>query len=290
LGVKTTMKRKYTPYVLNTWEKLWNPLAGEKNVSAALEVTVQSEELAGILTKIGKNVEKLHAKALIKHHVKILPTGQACRKSLANIFRVFGHKILPSEFLGNLKNHTNFIRNCCVLFTSGKGTPIWSQHLTHSIDVQAVTWLQYEQNKPEKLAQVLIWITNQLFWRLLKSYFHPSETANLRNELAFFTKSHFQGLLESTFNRFLQEKRLRLMTPEKMSQISSAFPFVPSLARCRLLPKKNLSSVRLIARREKMSGPKSDLETELRLLLDYASKKLFPSMVDVKGTYFKIAT
>ena len=69
-----------------------------------------------------------------------------------------------------------------------------------------------------------------------------------------------------------------------LSAINKGFDFCPPLARCRLLNKSSLQSTRLIIRKPKIDSAKNKVQTEMRLLLEYAAKKFFPEKVDVRGT------
>ena len=72
-----------------------------------------------------------------------------------------------------------------------------------------------------------------------------------------------------------------------LSAINKGFDFCPPLARCRLLNKSSLQSTRLIIRKPKIDSAKNKVQTELRLLLEYAAKKFFPEKVDVRGKFGK---
>ena len=72
-----------------------------------------------------------------------------------------------------------------------------------------------------------------------------------------------------------------------LSAINKGFDFCPPLARCRLLNKSSLQSTRLIIRKPKIDSAKNKVQTEIRLLLEYAAKKFFPEKVDVRGMFAK---
>ncbi len=126
------------------------------------------------------------------------------------------------------------------------------------------------------------WLAENIFWPFLKAHFHMSDTSKRRKELTFYRKSDFQSVIDREFRKFAVDGRLKTLTPEQVERIVAGSDKAPALARCRLLPKKNLTSTRLLARKETTSD-KVEIERDQRLLLRFIAKKLYSNMIDVKG-------
>ena len=94
-------------------------------------------------------------------------------------------------------------------------------------------------------------------------------------------------MVDSTFQKMKNEKKIKPIKMDFLSAINKGFDFCPPLARCRLLNKSSLQSTRLIIRKPKLDSAKNKVQTELRLLLEYAAKKFFPEKVDVRGRFGK---
>ena len=94
-------------------------------------------------------------------------------------------------------------------------------------------------------------------------------------------------MVDSTFQKMKNEKKIKPIKMDFLSAINKGFDFCPPLARCRLLNKSSLQSTRLIIRKPKIDSAKNKVQTEQRLLLEYAAKKFFPEKVDVRGRFGK---
>ena len=128
-----------------------------------------------------------------------------------------------------------------------------------------------------------IWIAENIFWRMLRTFFHTTETATSRNELYFYHKSDFQKLVTLKFEQMQKDQKIKKISLDSINKLNESFEFCPVLARCRLFNKSSLESTRLIIRKPKIDDAKTKVLTELRLLLEYAAKKFFVGSVDVRG-------
>ena len=136
------------------------------------------------------------------------------------------------------------------------------------------------------IAKMVVWIGENIFWNLLKSFFHITETAKRRNQLLFYRKRDYQSVVDKTFDLLKDKKCIKFIRPELCSRLAQKFGnLAPVTARCRLLPKENLNSLRLIARKEKTCCEVKNQLEDSRLLLEHLAKSGFPHTIDVKGKF-----
>ena len=274
------IKRMFSPYNIKTWSVFINPLETEEHIS---ELVKTSKCPINLVQKLSMNLKNTHVfKSLIQKHIEVTNTFEICKKSLVRLFRAIGCKIMPVEILGNKSNLEKCLRNLNMIFMAGRGTNISGSDLTRHLDLTYVAWTENEEN----VAIFLLFLAEKIFWRLLKSFFHVTDTVASKNEIMFYHKSDFQGLVDSTFHKLKQEEKLRPVNQKLAQQISKEFSSISTFSKCRLLPKTNLKSFRMITRKAKISSEKNETETDMRHLLEMIVREYFPGTVDVKGELF----
>ena len=278
--MKYRIKRRHFPYVITTWEKFRIPTVFENEIDA---ITRDNLELKNLMSKVKNKLKNLHFKPFIDKHVDVNDLKEVTKKSLSCLFRAFGTKILPVKLFGCESNSKLVLRNLNILFMAGKGTTIWADDILNGVDFTKISWIKNHQDI-EILFKIVVWLSEQLFWRLIKSYFHITEKSCGKCELFYYRKRDFQKLTHKAFANLVREKSLKMVNSKFRQELHKNFSFTPVTAKCRILPKKSLDSFRLICRSEKLnSAEQNDLESDLRILLNHAAKTLFPNMVDVKG-------
>ena len=130
--------------------------------------------------------------------------------------------------------------------------------------------------------EVTACLAEKVFWNFLKCNFHISNTARKKQELSFYRKGDFQAVVDRNFRDLLKTNRLKTLKRDQVERILKEAKIAPILARCRFLPKKTVSSTRMITRKAK-NMEKAETDNDLRLVLKYATKKFYSNMVDVKG-------
>ena len=95
--------------------------------------------------------------------------GEINKKSLGNLFRAVGTKILPIELLGCKKNVEIFLKNINLLFLAGKSTEICGAELIKNIDRKFIVWAL---DDIKFLAVIALWMAQSIFWRFLRKFFH----------------------------------------------------------------------------------------------------------------------
>ena len=168
-----------------------------------------------------------------------------------------------------------------MLFLAGKGTILKGADLVRNIDMRSIDWKENDNS----VAKLALWIAEKIFWRLLRTFFHITDTANYRNEIFFYHKSDFQRLVDVAFAKMKTDKKIKSISEGTVKKMKKSFDFTPEVARCRLLNKSNINSFRMITRKPKVDSTKSKFQIELRLLLAYIAKKLYSGSVDVRGMY-----
>lgn len=275
------LRRHYSCYVVNTWEKFHNPLDSTVKVQQVVSNLTHDldckKNLEFHLSQIGQKIQKVNLNSMVKHHLSGTDQNPT-KKQLGSLLRTFVYKVIGPEMVGGAHNHAQLVKNSKLLFTSGKGSPIYIDRMVHNFHSISLD--------PKVFLNMMAWIGENLLWRLIKSYLHITETTSLRNELVFYHKRHFQSLLTGHFSNLLKSDRIKEMSKAQIARIAKTVSYAPGLARCRLLPKKDLSSMRLIARKDKRDGSRHQQEAEFRHLLVHAAKVAFPHVVDVKGITF----
>ena len=164
------LNRNITPYVLSTWTTFRNPFP----VTTQIEDTVKAigekhEQFPNLIEKLCQNAKRTHFKSFIDRHVTKNETGEINKKSLGNLFRAVGSKILPIELLGCKKNVEMFLKNINLLFLAGKSTEICGAELIKNIDRKFIDWAL---DDIKFLAVIALWMAQSIFWRLLRKFFH----------------------------------------------------------------------------------------------------------------------
>ena len=163
-----------------------------------------------------------------------------------------------------------------VLFTAGKGTKIFTQDL-----------IRHLPKIDEGLVPLVHFLAQDVFWEILRGFFYITTSGVSRNELLFFDKSQVSGAVASFFGQMVAKDRLKVLRRAEVHKIIKDIPEAPKLARVYLKPKTNLSSMRMITRKEK-DGGNNRLEAT-RYLLNEISQRLFHCTVDVKGKSYSFA-
>ena len=212
---------------------------------------------------------------LLQKHVKVTSRLEPVdKKSIGNLFRAIGNKVLPGNFLGSSPNALKtFLENVNGVFLAGKATSIEARDLLRRI-----------QTTDPDIEKLVVWLAENLFWNVVKCYFHVCTTSSSRHELQYFHKSHYQSACQRYYQSMLKENRLKKLSKAQVVKIIKNVPGAPKIARVHLKPKANLSSLRMIARREK-DGNGHSLEST-RYLLNEISKRFFNCSIDVKGKHY----
>ena len=192
-----------------------------------------------------------------------------------------GQKVLPTDFLGSPNTLKIFLQNINRLLLAGKGTSIHVRDLLKGI---SSTLNNPDEAETEKL---VLWLAENLFWKIVTSYFHVCLTSSSRHELQYFHKCHFQSACQSHFSTLVKENRLKELTKVQATKIIKSIPGAPKVARVQLKPKSDLSSLRMITRKEK-DGTGHTMEAT-RCLLEEISRRFFQGSIDVKGMLIDVS-
>ena len=177
------------------------------------------------------------------------------------------------DFLGSPNALKIFLRNINRLLLAGKGTSIHVRDLLRGISSV--------MNPDPDTEHLVLWLAENLFWKIVTSYFHVCLTSTSRHELQYFHKCQFHSACQSHFNTLVKENRLKELTKVQAVKIIKSIPGAPKIARVHLKPKSDLTSLRMITRKEK-DGNEHTLEAT-RCLLNEISRRFFHSSIDVKG-------
>lgn len=305
--------RKFSIYNVNTWAKLSIPflsLAPETVVNQILNQSIGlkiqdvyrcSDDLQRLIEKLIKNAKTTNFDKMVKFHCRPKksdssePTFEAvAKRELSSLFRAIFHRVVPKGLIGDPRNVKKFESNLKIIISSGKRTPILLHHLMMKIDPGKIAWLQSVSDcvkaKDRLLARLLVWLTLNLFWKVLTNFFNISDSSNARNEWLFYHKRNFQSGMDKMFSQLTKDvsgqRSLKPLTKDTLKRILDINKDVPNLSKCRVMPKKQ--SGRLICAKVSRGASTGQLDTEktLRILLNFASKKHFAEIVDVRGTKF----
>ncbi len=203
---------------------------------------------------------------------------------LFRFVRRWAVRFVPFELLGNKKNFGRFVDNLKCLIGAGKSSaiPVW--RLVDGINTDTILWLHASElsdvslpQKQQALAKVVVWLAQDVFWRLLLSFFHVTDMSGRRHELFFYRKRHFQSLFDRSLHGFLEGGFLRPLSLNKAMDVSGR-EGAPAEAKARLFPKAS-GGCRLLAVKGK---EESEREAEARTLLALL-KDRHPEVVDSKG-------
>ena len=117
-NTKFRIQRKYSPYVVSTWEKF---RVSEDHVKKLDFIVQPNSLLKEQTTKMKKNLKTVYFKTLIKKHFVKNDCKEVTKRSLASLFRAFGAKVLPPDLFGSASNNRILTRNMNTLFSAGQG-------------------------------------------------------------------------------------------------------------------------------------------------------------------------
>ena len=120
-NTKFRIQRRYTPYVVSTWEKFRVSEEQVKKLDFIIEPNSYLKKQKSIITKLKKNLKTVYMKTLIKKHFVKNDYKEVTKRSLASLFRAFGAKVLPPDLFGSTSNNRILTRNMNVLFSAGQG-------------------------------------------------------------------------------------------------------------------------------------------------------------------------
>ena len=128
-------------------------------------------------------------------------------------------------------------------------------------------------------------LAQEVFWEILRGFFYITTSGASRTELLFYDKSKVSAAVTCFFDQMVAKKQLKVLKKALVHKIIKDIPEAPKLARVYLRPKTNLSSMRMITRKEKDGG--NDRLEATRYLLDEISRRLFHcTVIDVKGNMY----
>ena len=119
-NIEFRIQRRYTPYVVSTWEKFGVSDDQVKKLDFIVMPNSNLKEQKAI-TKLKKNLKTVYMKTLIRKHFVKNDHKEVTKRSLASLFRAFGAKVLPPDLFGSTSNNRILTRNMNVLFSAGQG-------------------------------------------------------------------------------------------------------------------------------------------------------------------------
>jgi len=170
--------------------------------------------------------------------------------------------------------------------SAGRGTSFLLGPAMTGLSLEDAPWLS-EVHPPgirqNLLAKTLSWLLSDVVNPLLTSMFHVTDSTHGRHQLFYFRKSSWQSITSSTLHSLVNQGRFRPLKPAQLEKVSSC-PQAPPTASLRFIPKRNMISVRPIAKYKKKV---ENLSLLLALVRQYSSR--VPGRADLSGHSLHLA-
>lgn len=250
-------------------------------VSNVINLSDVEPNLLPILETLAKNcchktASHASSQMLAKQDLKDFPVKKL------NLFRFLRNwvlKFIPVKLLGDKTNLGAFIKNMRYLITRGKMGRVRLKSLLCGLKVERVGWMNNLETlaAQQMLAKLVKFLSEKVIWRVIKSFFHISDTSWGKQELFFFRKRQFQSRLDQALDNLQSKQALKWLNSErKICQVQN-LPQAPVQTNARMMPKH--SGFRLISWKK---DSKSEKLLKFRTLLSYL-KNRYGESVDVRG-------
>ncbi len=242
-----------------------------------------TELLDGLRQRLGSKKTAHHTRAMLQSF-RLSEASPVDKLELFRFVRAWAVKFVPAELVGGKRNFSQLMSNQKVLLGAGKGSTLRLWQLVRGIDLDNILWANTSSAdvvgtrlKQQTMVKLVVWLAEDVIWRLVLSYFHVSDISRRRNELFFYRKRHFQSLYDASLRRLVSDGLLRPLSVNKAMDVLHS-EYSPPGAMARLFPKSS-GGCRLLAVRGAVVESKAD---EARTLLSLL-KDRHPEVVDNRG-------
>ncbi len=227
---------------------------------------------------LAENARHVVQRFLKRHGCDDCPTDKL---NVFRFLRAWMLHFLPRSLLGGVKNRDKFLRNLKALMGGGKMCTLQLGAVMRNIDLDQMSWLQESSDitaRQRVAAKLMLWLTEDVIWRLLTSHFHVTDTSFGRHELFFYPRRHWQALYDRAVSRLHRQKSLVALSVNKAALIA-AKEGAPDIARARLLPKRMRNSCRIIGVKKAV---RNQVEANTQIVLGKL-KAIHREIVDNRG-------
>ncbi len=250
------------------------------NLASFLRLAAEADALKN---RVSNEKARHHTSALLRNF-KLDDKGPLDKLEVFKFVRSWVRAFVPPNLLGS-KNTKFFLDNLKFVLGAGKGSAVRLWQVMRRMSVDTVLWLNSSEVAAEKvplvmkqqaLAKVVVWLLQNVVWRVITSYFHLTDMSGTRHKLQFYRKKHFHALFNRNLRAFVSDDLLKPLSTNKAMDVLS-IPDCPGEAKGRLFPKAS-GGCRLLAAKKNAHANEDDSRLLLALLKDR-----HPEVVDSRG-------